>query len=107
MIAKAVIALTLAATTGSAFAQTVPADFGTPEDCGLYRYKAEIVRVYDGDTVWADIDLGFNTWRRNEPLRLWGIDTPEVRGDERPEGLTVRDILRERILGKEVLICTI
>lgn len=43
----------------------------------------------------------------NEPLQLWGIDTPEVRGEERVEGLKVRDVLRTRILGKELLICTI
>lgn len=88
-------------------AQKIPSDFGSPEDCGIYRYKATIVRVYDGDTVWADIDLGFNTWRKNEPIRLWGIDTPEVRGKERPEGLIVRDIVRERILDEDVFICTI
>ena len=45
--------------------------------CGLYQYKANIVRVIDGDTVVADIDLGFNVWRRDERLRLFGIDTPE------------------------------
>lgn len=76
-------------------------------DCGLYRYKAEIISVYDGDTVTADIDLGFHTWRRDEDLRLHGIDAPEVRGPERADGIKSRDALRERILGKELFICTI
>jgi len=80
---------------------------GFTVDCGLYEYKAEIIAVYDGDTVTADIDLGFNTWRRDERLRLSGINAPEVRGKERPEGLISRDALREKILGKEVIICTI
>ena len=30
---------------------------GFTVDCGLYEYKAEIIAVYDGDTVTADIDL--------------------------------------------------
>lgn len=28
----------------------------------LYHYKANIVLVYDGDTIRADIDLGMNIW---------------------------------------------
>lgn len=79
----------------------------TTERCGLYAYSAIITEVYDGDTVTADVDLGFKTWRRGEKLRLVGIDAPEVRGEERLEGLKSRDALRERILGKNVIICTI
>lgn len=78
-----------------------------PQQCGLYAYKAEITDVYDGDTVTADVDLGFNTWRRGERLRLWGIDAPELRGDSREAGLSARDALRARVLGREVIICTI
>ncbi|NQX76923.1 MAG: thermonuclease family protein [Gilvibacter sp.] len=37
-------------------------------------------------------------------LRLYGIDTPELRGAEREDGLRVRDIVREMILGKDVEI---
>ncbi|MEO0636595.1 MAG: thermonuclease family protein [Pseudomonadota bacterium] len=78
-----------------------------PEDCGLYAYRAIITEVYDGDTVTADVDLGFKTWRRDERLRLYGIDAPEVRGAERSEGLSARDALRRRVLGEDVVICTI
>ncbi len=45
---------------------------------GLYEYRAKIVRVYNGDTVWTNIDLGFNVTVDNEPLRLHHVDTPEV-----------------------------
>lgn len=62
-----------------------------------YVYKAEIplYRVYDGDTVRADIDLGLGVWVKNQTLRLYGIDTPEVRGEERPEGLEAKEALIE------------
>jgi micrococcal nuclease len=72
--------------------------------CGLYQYRAD---VYDGDTITADIDLGFNTWRRGEKLRLYGLDTPEVRGPDKALGIAARDALRNRIMGKQVTICTI
>lgn len=72
----------------------------------LYTYRAVIVSVYDGDTVRADIDLGCNIWIRNEPLRLYGINAPEVRGESRADGLKVRDYLAEFIAGKPVFIRT-
>jgi micrococcal nuclease len=44
----------------------------------IYIYKAELVRVVDGDTVDLVIDLGFDTSRK-ERFRLYGIDAPEMR----------------------------
>ena len=44
----------------------------------IYIYKAELVRVVDGDTVDLAIDLGFDTFRK-ERFRLYGIDAPEIR----------------------------
>ena len=73
-------------------------------DCGLYTYSAEIVRVIDGDTVVADIDLGFNTWLHDEHLRLNGIDAPE-KGT--PDAQTATAVLSERVEGRTVYICTI
>lgn len=76
-------------------------------DCGLYQYRATITEVYDADTVTADIDLGFSFVHTDQKFRLYGIDAPEVRGDEREAGLEARDALRDRILGQEVTICSI
>lgn len=73
----------------------------------MYTYKAHITQVYDGDTVTVDIDLGLNVWIRNEKVRLYGINAPELRGKERPQGLPSRDHLRELILDKDVIIETI
>ena len=76
-------------------------------DEGIYTYKAMITSVYDGDTVTADVDLGFRNWVKGEKLRLSRINTPEVRGVERPEGLISRDWLREKLMGQEVIIKTL
>ena len=71
----------------------------------LYYYKARVVSIYDGDTIRLDIDLGFNTWLMNQSVRLYGIDTPELRGVERIQGISVRDDLIARIPpGTEVLM---
>jgi len=70
----------------------------------LYTYKAKCVSVYDGDSITLDIDLGFNHWMLNQKIRLLGIDTPEIRGPERPEGLVSAERLRGLIEGKDVLM---
>ena len=63
----------------------------------MYEYKiTEIVKIYDGDTITVIVDLGFGVYK-TEKIRLAGIDTPEIRGDERPAGLVSRDWLRERL----------
>lgn len=72
----------------------------------MYEYKAIITSVYDGDTVTANIDLGFGVVLKKQKLRLYGINTPEVRGSSKEEGKKVRDLVREKILDKEVLIKT-
>ena len=85
------------------------------DDCRFYTYKAEVTGVYDGDTITADIDLGFHVWLRGEKLRLYGIDAPEIKARanrpvnaaEKARGLAARDALRNLILGKEVVLCTI
>jgi len=69
----------------------------------MYQYRAKIIDVYDGDTVTAMVDLGFYHFQQMK-FRLYGINTPEIRGEEREKGLVVRDILRAMILDKDVTI---
>lgn len=71
----------------------------------LYTYKAKIIKVYDGDTCTAEVDLGFHI-KRTMVLRLTGIDTPELRLEERERGLEVARIVKDLILDKEVIIKT-
>ena len=72
----------------------------------MYEYKAYVRKVYDGDTVTVDIDLGFGVVMQSQKLRLLRINAPEVRGKERPAGLKSRDALRSKIAGKWVIIKT-
>jgi len=72
----------------------------------MYEYSAFVTKVYDGDTITVDIDLGLGVWLRGQKIRLAGIDTPEIRGEERPEGLEARDVLRDMILDKAITLKT-
>jgi micrococcal nuclease len=61
----------------------------------LYTYNAKLIRVVDGDTVIADVDLGFDTWKRVN-IRLYGIDTPETRTrdlSEKEKGIEAKEEL--------------
>lgn len=72
----------------------------------MYEYQAIIREIYDGDTVTADIDVGLNTWLHGQKLRLYGVNAPEMRGDSKAQGTISRDWLREKVLGKSVIIRT-
>jgi micrococcal nuclease len=50
-----------------------------------YEYKAKVLRVYDGDTFLADIDLGFGFSLKEKFIRLMGVDTPEIKTKDSEE----------------------
>ena len=63
----------------------------------MYEYKVKITRVVDGDTVDAEVDLGFDTFIKDR-IRLMGIDTPESRTRNKKEkalGLAAKAYLKE------------
>lgn len=63
----------------------------------MYEYKAKVLRVVDGDTVDAMIDLGFNTHIKKR-IRLYGINAPESRTrdkEEKVRGLAAKARLKE------------
>ena len=65
----------------------------------MYTYKAKITNVVDGDTVDAEIDLGFGI-KMNERIRLYGIDTPEIRTrdlNEKARGIAAKDFLKKTL----------
>ena len=62
----------------------------------LYHYSAEVVRVVDGDTVDAFVDLGFDMHSKQR-VRLYGINTPECRTrdlEEKAAGLKAKERLK-------------
>lgn len=65
------------------------------------EYRATVLSVYDGDTMTCNIEIGFDLYKL-EKVRLSGIDAPELRGEERLEGIKSRDALRELTLGKQL-----
>ena len=75
----------------------------------LYHYKAEVLSVYDGDTVTLMIDQGMKHFARVK-VRMIGIDTPEIRTkdlDEKKRGYAAKDYLKSRIEGKTIIVQTL
>jgi len=50
----------------------------------MYTYNCKLLRVIDGDTVRAQIDLGFDVWV-TKTIRLTGINAPESRTRDKIE----------------------
>ena len=74
----------------------------------MYTYKAKLLRVIDGDTVDAEIDLGFGVYMKQR-VRMFGINTPDSRSkdtDEKEKGLASKQRLTE-LLTREFVIETI
>ena len=72
------------------------------------EYDVVLLKAVDGDTVDVDIDLGFNTWLRDERVRIMGIDTPESRTSDDVEklfGLAAKHRLEE-LLGETTILKT-
>ncbi len=72
----------------------------------MYEYKANLVKVVDGDTVDVDIDLGFGVWMRDERVRIMGIDTPESRTSDKVEklfGLAAKNRVKEMLESNVIL----
>jgi len=60
-------------------------------------YSAKLVRVVDGDTADAMIDLGFDTWVKKR-IRFFGVDCWESRTrdlDEKKKGLAAKEFVKK------------
>ena len=75
-----------------------------------HGYSCKLVRVVDGDTADAMIDLGFNTWVKAR-IRFMGVDAWESRTrnkEEKVKGLAakafVKDLLENSDDGKFSII---
>ena len=71
-----------------------------------YIYNAKITNVVDGDTVDAEVDLGFTVFVRVR-FRLYGIDTMETNDKDvakREQGLKAKQYVHNALLGKDVTL---
>jgi len=79
----------------------------TSFDFTPYHYRAEVVSVYDADTITVSVDLGFKI-KVEQVLRFSRIDAWEVQGPERPRGIVARDWLRGVLTeGTKIFVQTI
>jgi micrococcal nuclease len=80
----------------------------TNKDPYIYRIKS-VTKVVDGDTIDADIDLGFDI-SLTKRIRLAGIDTPESRTTnlkEKALGLESKEWIKKALEGaKDIIIKT-
>ena len=61
---------------------------------------SKVISVYDGDTFRVDIDSLPPIVGKNIPIRLNGVDTPEIRGKcqyEKDLALIARDFVRNKL----------
>ena len=76
-----------------------------------FVYRGQLDRVYDGDTVWVTLDLGFDMFFKCS-VRLKGIDTPESKINTRkyPERTKEKQLAKvakkrmQELCGKEVWV---
>jgi len=72
----------------------------------MYEYKAKVVKIVDGDTIDFSLALGFHMTTEIR-TRLKGIDTPEMRGEERYDGLISKEFVVETLgSAKEIMVRT-
>ncbi len=60
-----------------------------------YTYRAYVIEIIDGDTLWVNIDLGFDSWT-TQKLRLKGINTKAI---ETKEGQNVKEYMESSLKG--------
>jgi micrococcal nuclease len=64
------------------------------EDC-FHIYRAEVLRVLDGDTVEVMVDLGFGI-QTKQRLRIYGVNSPEK---DTEAGKAARQFVSETLYG--------
>lgn len=87
-------------------------DFIDPTGLETFRYwcDAKYVKIYDGDTVWLSLRLGYHCGMESVKFRLARIQAPELKDDDykiTPEGIASRDHLENLIKDKPLVIQSI
>ena len=68
----------------------------------MFEYQAKVINVVDGDTLDAEVDLGFKIYTKQR-LRLAHIDAPERSEAKYTEA---KEFVKNAVLNKEVRIRT-
>ena len=71
----------------------------------MYTYNIELLRVVDGDTIDAKIDLGFNVSVKKR-VRFLGVNAPESRTrdlEEKAKGLAAKDRVKQLLEGTKTI----
>lgn len=74
-------------------------------DNDLYRYKAEVVRVVDGDTFEARIDVGFRI-KVEWLVRILGMNASERKGATKAAGEVAKDALTRLLAAGPIRVRT-
>jgi hypothetical protein len=80
-----------------------PVPFATAMAEGLFRGIVDL--VHDGDSYFCLVDLGFTTYEYVE-IRLADVNTAEIVGTERAQGLAAKSFVEAAIGGQPVLLKT-
>lgn len=71
----------------------------------MYTYNIKLDRVVDGDTIDANIDLGFDIWVKKR-VRFLGVNTPETRTkdlEEKAKGLAAKERVKQLLEGSNTI----
>lgn len=74
----------------------------------MYTYKAKLNRIIDGDTLDAEIDLGFGVFVKQR-IRLYGIATPDAHSSDSETKQAANDAKQRltEIMSREFKVITI
>ncbi len=67
-----------------------------------YTYHAQLIEVIDGDTLWLDIDLGFQMFTKQK-IRLARINSPEI---DTAAGKKTKQYIQKKLSGAHLVIET-
>ena len=74
----------------------------------MYTYNIELLKIIDGDTIDAKIDLGFDVTIKKR-VRFSGVNTPECRTkdlEEKAKGLAAKDRVKQLLEGSKTIQLT-
>lgn len=74
-----------------------------------YTFKGTLHHPWDGDTLWLIIDRG-EGWQSKGKYRLFGVDTPEIRGvggEEKIYGWEAKAFVQEFLTEVDLIVSTL